>query len=1552
MNFKKYSKNSLLGFICTYMLMTPVWADDTEIFFGGTTNIAVRPNVLFVLDTSSSMNSTDGVGQTRLDRMKDALRSILGSAQDINVGMMRFSNPGGSVIYPIKYIDEAVTTDVIVAGQVSSQISTGDDDAVENTSGVVTLNDSILSMMSVPAVALANSLSIQIAHDDDDAEERESNGSVDVGSSDLEIMHENGSTEQIIGVRFLNVAIPQGATIDSAYIEFEVDERRDTGSVKVDVWGEDTANADRYSSSDDDISDRTKTSAKVSWNFTSEPNKNSALNTSSLVSLVQEIVDRSDWSADNAMAFILEDDSSSGYRELESHDGESDAAAILHVDYSYSVPAVTNQSVGLRFDGVSIPQGADITSATLSFVAGASSSSATSLTIRAEDEDTSAEFSGAANDLSGRTLTTDNVAWNSISSWTVDESYSVSGLEDVIEEVVTRTGWCGGNALTLMLSGTGARYAKAFEENSSEGAVLTVEYDPDSVDDDSCTTEEYTIAVNSSNDDAEENSSGAMDLDSSDLELTEESTEQKIGLRFNDIQLLKDADVASAYIEFTTDETDPTETTNLTLKIEMSDDADAFSSSDDDISDRSTSGSPVVSWDITAQWDTVTEVHRTPNIASLIETAAARAGWVPGNSIAIIIEGTGKRVAESYDGTAAPRLVMNVQSSSLANAAAVAGDTVRYELIDVVNDIQYKSGTPIVDTLYEAALYYRGEEVDYGKVRGTGDRQEHTRVSHPKTYTGGTLNQPTGCADDNLSSTDCRDEEITGTATYTTPITETCQANYIVLLTDGSPSVNTAVDKVEDMMGYDDSTHCAGSGSSQCGHELVAFLKDNDQLDSLSSSQIIKTFTIGFNFSSDWLRDMAVEGGGSFYEADSATDLVQAFDSIIKSIKAQDATYVQPSVSVNQFNRFSHREDIYFSLFKPQETAKWIGNLKKYKLFGSPATVTGIDEIPAFDSSSGFFAADSHSFWSSDEDGNSTEKGGAANVLPNADSRNIYTYMGAFPVLTDSTGLLSTYPLTSANAAIDLSVLNIASQDATYRSDLISWARGLDIDGSTQRYEMGDPLHSKPVLVTYDSDAVADTYDSTIYIGTNEGFLHAFDAETGVELFSFIPEVLLGNLDTFYSNQNVANRPYGMDGGITSWTNDTNNDGDLLDLTDHVYIYAGMRRGGRNYYALDVSDRTDPRMLWQIEGGSGDFVELGQSWSAPKRLQVKFDGAIHDIIMFAGGYDTNQDNVSVRTADTQGRAIYMVDALTGALFWSAGPSSSYDLNLADMDYSIPSDITFADVDKDGYVDQFYVGDMGGQVWRFDITQSTALDDKADLVAGGVIADLAGDTAASNRRFYHAPDLALVSKTGSPYLALNLGSGYRAHPLNEAIEDRFYNLKQLDYVYTSPSTYTKWTEADLYDATDNLVQQGTEAEQIEAANALSSYHADRKDGWYIRLTNSGEKVLAKSLTINNQVLFTTYEPSPPDVTSCEPANGTARLYVVDIKDASATDDRDDDNDVDKEDRVISLKQGNIPSQPLVVDPEGSPPVVLVGTEVADGVDTGHSFVKTYWLEDED
>ena len=109
----------------------------------------------------------------------------------------------------------------------------------------------------------------------------------------------------------------------------------------------------------------------------------------------------------------------------------------------------------------------------------------------------------------------------------------------------------------------------------------------------------------------------------------------------------------------------------------------------------------------------------------------------------------------------------------------------------------------------------------------------------------------------------------------------------------------------------------------------------------------------------------------------------------------------------------------------------------------------------------------------------------------------------------------------------------------------------------------------------------------------------------------------------------------------------------------------------------------------------------------------------------------------------------MVDALTGELLWSAGPSGT-DLNNNRMVHSIPATVTVLDTDSDGFSDRMYVGDMGGQVWRFDITNGNARD---SLVAGGVIASVGSHDEAThetinNRRFYNAPDVAAIQQPGA------------------------------------------------------------------------------------------------------------------------------------------------------------------------------------------------------------
>ena len=122
------------AFLGGLVTVAPVWADDTEIFFGGTV-AGVQPNVLFILDTSGSMrNTVAGTGKTRLENMQDAMEQLLTRLNGVNVGLMRFSNPGGPVLYAVSDIDANLSTTVDIVS-VSASVQEGSDDAQQVIGG-------------------------------------------------------------------------------------------------------------------------------------------------------------------------------------------------------------------------------------------------------------------------------------------------------------------------------------------------------------------------------------------------------------------------------------------------------------------------------------------------------------------------------------------------------------------------------------------------------------------------------------------------------------------------------------------------------------------------------------------------------------------------------------------------------------------------------------------------------------------------------------------------------------------------------------------------------------------------------------------------------------------------------------------------------------------------------------------------------------------------------------------------------------------------------------------------------------------------------------------------------------------------------------------------------------------------------------------------------------------------------------------------------------------------------------------------------------------------
>ena len=138
-----------------------------------------------------------------------------------------------------------------------------------------------------------------------------------------------------------------------------------------------------------------------------------------------------------------------------------------------------NQTVGMRFAGLTIPPGATIKTAYLQFKVDETTSEATSLTIQGQAIDTAPTFTTATRNISLRPKTTAAVSWTPLAWTTLDEAGPAQRTPDlysVLQEIVNRPGWVGGNAVVLIITGTGKRVAKAYDEDHAGAPLLHVEY--------------------------------------------------------------------------------------------------------------------------------------------------------------------------------------------------------------------------------------------------------------------------------------------------------------------------------------------------------------------------------------------------------------------------------------------------------------------------------------------------------------------------------------------------------------------------------------------------------------------------------------------------------------------------------------------------------------------------------------------------------------------------------------------------------------------------------------------------------------------------------------------------------------------------------------------------------------------------------------------------------------------------------------------------------------------------------------------------------------------
>lgn len=723
-----------------------------------------------------------------------------------------------------------------------------------------------------------------------------------------------------------------------------------------------------------------------------------------------------------------------------------------------------------------------------------------------------------------------------------------------------------------------------------------------------------------------------------------------------------------------------------------------------------------------------------------------------------------------------------------------------------VNSVGTDDWTPLSETYYEAYRYMAGLSPKWGATSSIAESKSN--------------------------------------GNYISPITHSCQKSHIIYITDGAPTKDVGSNTDIRALAAKNTTYLSatcGNNDGQCLPHLAEYMANQDLFpapapfdDPTNRKQTVTSHFVGFAVDLPLLENAAAAGGGSYYTSSNVSGLTDALKSIIVDITAENTSFAAPSVAVSAFNNLGYRNDLYYALFRPAEGARWPGNVKRYKLgkdaSGNPLIVDKNGNA-AIDDATGFFSDSSSSFWST-TDGKDVAKGGVAAQLLNPDTRNVLTWTSADRTPTAAegvTGSAALVALNTANVSADPGLLGAA--DATELGTFVNWARGKNTDNSP-RLAIGDVLHNEPKLVAYTTDedlvrvqaASEGTATSPeqlyMFFGDNEGFIHAINPNNGAEKFAFIPKELLKNPGAYLKNaKGTANKKYGIDGQINLWTEYSALDvGTKTRSLNKAYLYAGMRRGGSNYYALDVLNIDSPQLKWVIKGPeqtlvSGNYsnaatgftpgyAKLGRTFSAPKLTKLKVNGTETKVLIFTGGYDLDQDTVGANAPknDDIGNSLFVADAETGKLIWHASNSGA-QLNISTMTNSMPADPTLVDINGDGLVDIVYASDLRGQVFRFDFNSANTGSDGTDagvFATGGRFASLAGATAADNRRFFNSPDVALIKERGGKtYFTLSIGAGFRESPLNQDTNDRFYVLRDSN-VYTKPASYTTITESDLTD----------------------------------------------------------------------------------------------------------------------------------------------------------
>jgi type IV pilus assembly protein PilY1 len=582
----------------------------------------------------------------------------------------------------------------------------------------------------------------------------------------------------------------------------------------------------------------------------------------------------------------------------------------------------------------------------------------------------------------------------------------------------------------------------------------------------------------------------------------------------------------------------------------------------------------------------------------------------------------------------------------------------------------------------------------------------------------------------------------------------------------------------------------------------------------------------------------AINSRGEFFSADSPDELLSAMQNIVLRISQRVDSGASPALATSPL---LNGDSTVYSYTPRFSSADWSGDLIKYKQNTANGTQSQV--------------------WSAQTQMNQTYGSGnsafGSRVVKMAASAN---------TLKDFTWAnLSSAQQTSLNQTL----ANVADTNGAKRVDYLRGDRSNE--GSLFRARssvLGDIIDSSPVLVGPPSrlEALMNATNSTsttdatsytkfkannssratrIYVGGNDGMLHAFD-DSGNETFAFIPSAVLSNLyklsDPSYTS---LTHQYYVDGSPV--TADV-----FFGGAWHTVLVGTLRGGGRAIFALDITDPSNVSMLWEKSYADTGYTDLGYTYSRPTVTLLKTG---QWAVITGNGYNSTNDKA----------VLYAMNIADGSRIAAITVSDS---STAANGLSTPR---VADIDGDLVAEYAYAGDLHGNLWRFDLTSANLTSTTPTAAFSGTPLFTAKTSSNQVQPITSAPYLAR-NPTGIGYIVIfGTGKYIESSDSNANITKAMslYGIWDQQGTTTPPTIGRSNLQSQSFTNTDvsaSFNNNGTNVSAIirtVSSNAVTWLNAAGtvvQYGWYLDLPLTGEMVVNNPYVTSDVLVASTLAPN--------------------------------------------------------------------------------------------